>query len=434
VAAAAGVAKQAEERMAGAIPTADLAVRAVGIGAALRISALAGFVTDCAPRAVAILAAFGAGAGLAVDAAHQPLAALELRIGAGLGLGNAQVSALAQRDAVIGAAFLALAAFAMAGTAITEFAGPAIVIVFAFRRWGTANTNAIDAVVGAARAIARAAGPFQSTVIAREAPLGAKIRAGWLLDIDAIDPIETHLEHALAIDAGFAVVAVLIAAAFRHGALAIDALATAALVAGAAATRPLAVTVVAGRAILFTRGNALVADACVTWVAVGIGAAGQIDALVTLALLTGSTIAVSTAGQIDALIAFTFLTGTAVAIGATGQIDALVALADLTGTAVTVGTARQIDAQAAFTRLTGATIAIRATLGTALTAHPGVHAEGLPRRTPTTVAVTGRWVDIIAAQSGAAVVAHPWVILADLAGRPALLRPNALGPERGHAS
>jgi len=44
------------------------------------------------------------------------------------------------------------------------------------------------------------------------------------------------------------------------------------------------------------------------------------------------------------------------------------------------------------------------------------------------VTVAGRGVDVIADQTSAAFVAFARVVLADLAGRPALLRANALGP------
>jgi len=323
MAAAAGVAEQTQERMAGAIVTADLTVRAVGIAAALRIGALAGFVTNCTPRAVTILAAFGAGAGFAVDAAHQPHAALELRIVAGTRLRNANVHTLTQRHAFVIAAFLALAACAMAGTAITEFAGTAIRIVFTFR--GLADAEAIGADVAAAVAVAIAA----ATVRFLGQP---RVEAAWRAGNRIGVGIAMLL--AVAIDTGFAVVAIVVVAALRNGALAVDALTTAALVAGAAAARRRAIAVVAGWAVLLAGRNALVADACVASVAVTVGAAGQVDALVPFALLTGTTIA----------------------IGATLQIDALVPLADLAGPAVAVGAAGQIDADAAFARLTGATI------------------------------------------------------------------------------
>jgi hypothetical protein len=92
---------------------------------------------------------------------------------------------------------------------VTDFALAAIGGVFTFR-WGRpAYADVIDAVVGAARAIACAASAFDRAVIAGEASRRANVyRTVGLPDIDAIDPRETRLDRALAIDAAFARVAV----------------------------------------------------------------------------------------------------------------------------------------------------------------------------------------------------------------------------------
>jgi len=92
---------------------------------------------------------------------------------------------------------------------VTDFALAAIGGVFTFR-WGRpAYADVIDAVVGAARAIACAASAFDRAVIAGEASRRANVyRTVGLPDIDAIDPIQARHDHALVIDTGFAGVAV----------------------------------------------------------------------------------------------------------------------------------------------------------------------------------------------------------------------------------
>jgi len=91
---------------------------------------------------------------------------------------------------------------------VTDFALAAIGGVFTFR-WGRpAYADVIDAVVGAARAIACAASPVDSALVARETPRWADIRALRPLNIDAIDPIQARHDHALVIDTSFAGVAV----------------------------------------------------------------------------------------------------------------------------------------------------------------------------------------------------------------------------------
>jgi hypothetical protein len=60
VSTAAGVSKETQQRMAGAVVTADFAVWAIGIAAAHRIGALTDFITNRATEAVVIGAALGA--------------------------------------------------------------------------------------------------------------------------------------------------------------------------------------------------------------------------------------------------------------------------------------------------------------------------------------------------------------------------------------
>jgi len=152
VSAAAGVPKQAQERMAGAIPTADFAVRAIGIATALRIGALANLVADRATEAVVI------GAALSAEGALFSLTAAMLVVRAPRNVGADVIFALDARaeirqgadaftiraalatwvpsattanaasieiDALSAFAFLAAAAGVDTGAAIAYFAGSA---------------------------------------------------------------------------------------------------------------------------------------------------------------------------------------------------------------------------------------------------------------------------------------------------------------------
>ena len=90
------------------------------------------------------------------------------------------------RAVAIAAYFAVLFARRNTRAAIANLANAAVRRGCTFRRWWSV-ANASDAVVGAAQAIARAAGPVQTAVIAWEAPLGADVRASRLLDVLAVD-------------------------------------------------------------------------------------------------------------------------------------------------------------------------------------------------------------------------------------------------------
>ena len=111
-------------------------------------------VADFAIAAVAIGTTFGTVAGLTSDAALQADTALLLEVFARLSLGDAQVRALAQRDALVVTAFLALATGAVTGAVVTEFAGATVRVVLA---WIVAArfvaTLAIRATAGSRQAV-----------------------------------------------------------------------------------------------------------------------------------------------------------------------------------------------------------------------------------------------------------------------------------------